>query len=160
MTRPEGAAAGPLQAKGGAVGLALPAGVRLVFFHKQRTSARLRFLLFAWGIAVPHGTGPDAVLQAAPGGAKVVPHPAMIAAECTRHFDLPRGAIGIDGDFRLYGEAGGEPFTLLLAEFLGIDPPFEQAAARGGRFVSLIEARGLESAERQALRIAYAHILS
>ena len=41
--------------------LALPDGIRLVFFHKQRTSARLRFLLFADGLTAPASLAPDAV---------------------------------------------------------------------------------------------------
>ena len=38
----------------------LPAGTRLLFFHKQRTSARLRFLLFAEGLVVPASLAADA----------------------------------------------------------------------------------------------------
>jgi hypothetical protein len=139
----------------------LPEGVRVLFFHKQRTSARLRFLLFASGLAAPAALDPTAVLFDTPAtpSAKVALHPAMVASTCTAHFGLPRGELRIDGEFRLHGEERGRPFTLLLAEFLAIDPPFDHAARVGGRFVAITEARGLGNAEREALRRAYAHIL-
>jgi hypothetical protein len=147
---------------GAAEALSLPEGVRVLFFHKQRTSARLRFLVFASGLLAPESLDPTAVLFAdgAPAtGGKVVVHPAAAAVACAEHFGLARGELRIDGEFRLHGEELGQPFTLLLAEFATIDPPFDHAARVGGRFVAITEARGLGNAEREALRLAYAHIL-
>ena len=69
------------------------------------------------------------------------------------------GALKIDADFRAQGEDRGAPFTLLLAEFTDIDPPFDAAAAAGARFVAITEARDLGHAEREALRLAYSHLL-
>jgi hypothetical protein len=138
----------------------LPAGTRLLFFHKQRTSARLRFLLFADGVIAPAPLAPDAMLSAAPGAEEtVVVHPAVLAAASESFFGLERGDIRIDAAFRLHGQERGEGFSLLLAEFTTIDPPFAAAAAVGGHFVAITEARSLASGEREALRLAYAHVL-
>lgn len=138
----------------------LPAGVRLVFFHKQHTSARLRFLVFGDGLTAPVPLTAGAVLlPEANADQKIVAHPAMLALESGRHFGLDRGALKIDADFRVHGEERGVPFTLLLAEFTDIDPPFNAAVAAGARFVAITEARGLGHAEREALRLAYFHLL-
>jgi hypothetical protein len=157
----DGAAAVLAPGVGAAEALTLPEGVRVLFFHKQRTSARLRFLIFASGLVAPAALDPTAVLldgtPAASG--KVSPHPALVGSLCAEHFGLPRGELRIDGEFRLHGEDRGRSFTLLLAEFLAIDPPFDHAARVGGRFVAITEALGLGHAERKALRMAYAHIL-
>ena len=83
----------------------------------------------------------------------------MLAAASERFFDLARGEVQIDHEFRIRGQDRGELFTLLLAEFTTIDPPFDAAAAVGGRFVAITEARGLGSSEREVLRLAYAHVL-
>lgn len=141
---------------------ALPDGVRVLHFHKQRTSARLRFLLFASGLVAPQTLDPSAILLgdgAAAVQGKVVVHPAAVAAACAEHFGVARDEILVDPEFRLQGESQGCPFTLLLAEFRAIDPPFDQAARVGGRFVAITEARGLGHAEREAMRLAYSHIL-
>ena len=157
----DGTAAGLAPGELATAAPALPEGVRVVFFHKQRTSARLRFLIFASGLAAPAALDPTAVLldEAPAASGKVALHPAMLACACAEHFGLPRGEVRIDGEFRLHGEERGSSFTLLLAEFLAIDPPFDHAARVGGRFVAITEARGLGQAEREALRRAYAHIL-
>jgi hypothetical protein len=138
----------------------LPAGIRLLCFHKQRTSARLRFLLFADGLIAPAALAADATLAPAPGALEtVVVHPAVLAAASESRLGLARGDVRIDPEFRIRGQERAEAFTLLLAEFTAIDPPFEAAAAVGGRFVAITEARGLALSEREVLRLAYAHVL-
>lgn len=159
-TGANGDASGPVVAPIASGAPALPDGVRLVFFHKQRTSARLRFLLFADGLTAPEPLTADAVFLAeADATKKVVLHPAMLSLESARHFGLDRAALKIDADFRVQGEDRGTSFTLLLAEFTDIDPPFEAAATAGARFVAITDARGLGQAEREALRLAYSHLL-
>lgn len=138
----------------------LPAGIRLLFFHKQRTSARLRFVLYPDGLMAPAALAADAALAPPPGAVEtVVVHPAVLAAASECHLGLARGEVRIDPEFRIRGQDRGEAFTLLLAEFTTIDPPFEAAAAVGGRFVAITEARGLALSEREVLRLAYAHVL-
>jgi hypothetical protein len=140
----------------------LPEGLRLLHYHKQRTSARLRFLMFASGLVAPGPLDPTAVLLPGPPWSalgRVIAHPAAVASACAGHFGLSREALCVDAEFRLHGEELGRPFTLLLAEFLTVDPPFDPAARVGGRFVAITEARGLGNAEREALRLAYSHIL-
>lgn len=162
MTLPEAQTSGAPLAQPQSAGRGLPDGLRVLHYHKHRTSARLRFLLFASGLVTPQALDPAAVLlpyAALAGTGKVVVHPAAVAAACAERFGLPRSELRIDAEFRLQGEERGMGFTLLLAEFLAIDPPFAQAAAVGGRFVAITEAHGLGHAEREAMRLAYSHIL-
>lgn len=138
----------------------LPEGIRLVFFHKHRTSARLRFLLFKEGVVVPKPLGPNARLSTAPEpGDNVLAHPASLASAGERYFSLGRGDVLIDPEFRVHGAEDEAPFRLLLAEFTALDPPFDAAEVVSGRFVSITEARGLGRCELEVLRLAYAHVL-
>jgi hypothetical protein len=56
------------------------------------------------------------------------------------------------------GDVEGD-VAILLGAFTAIDPPFAAAAGRGGRFVTLAEARGLPRVELEIMRRAYEHVL-
>jgi hypothetical protein len=105
---------------------------RLILFHKQKTSARTRFLRFA-----------DTVLAGGP-----VP-----AAE--QRMALPAGSLEVVADFQMAVDTAYGPVPVLLAGFTSIDPPFAAAEAIGGRFVAITEARGLPPEELELLRHAY-----
>lgn len=105
---------------------------RLILFHKQKTSARTRFLRFA-----------DTVLASGPA-------PAVEA-----RMALPAGSIELVDDFSHPIETPEGCVPVLLAAFTSIDPPFAAAEAIGGRFVAITEARGLPPVELDLLRKAY-----
>ena len=48
---------------------------------------------------------------------------------------------------------------VLLAAFVGIDPPFAAAERVHGRFIAITESRQLSDVERDLLRRAYEHVL-
>jgi hypothetical protein len=108
------------------------AAPRLILFHKQKTSARTRFLRFA-----------DTVLAFGP-----VP-----AAEV--RMALPAGSLEIVDDFRMDVDTADGTVPVLLAGFTSIDPPFAAAEAIGARFAPITEARGLPPVELELLRHAY-----
>jgi hypothetical protein len=108
------------------------AAPRLILFHKQRSSARTRFLRFA-----------DTVLACGP----------LPAAE--ERMALPSGSLEIVADFQRDVDAGAGTVPVLLAGFTSIDPPFAAAEAIGARFVAITEARGLPPVELELLRHAY-----
>jgi hypothetical protein len=110
----------------------MASGARLILFHKQKTSARTRFLRFA-----------DTVLAFGP-----VP-----AAE--ERMALPVGSLEVVAEFEMDVDTADGTVPVLLAGFTSIDPPFASAEAIGGRFVAITEARGLPSAELELLRHAY-----
>jgi hypothetical protein len=108
------------------------AAPRLILFHKQKTSARTRFLRFA-----------DTVLACGP----------LPAAE--ERLALPVGSLEIVDDFQMDVDTADGAVPVLLAGFTSIDPPFAAAEAIGGRFVAITEARGLPAVELELLRQAY-----
>jgi hypothetical protein len=105
---------------------------RLILFHKQKTSARTRFLRFA-----------DTVLACGP----------LSAAE--DRMALPAGSLEVVADFQRDVDTGDSTVPVVLAGFTSIDPPFAAAEAIGARFVPIIEARGLPPVELELLRHAY-----
>jgi hypothetical protein len=105
---------------------------RLILFHKQKTSARTRFLRFA-----------DTVLACGP-------LPAI-----AERMALPVASFEIVDDFSHDIATPDGTVPVLLAAFTSIDPPFAAAEAIGGRFVAITEARGLPAVELDLLRKAY-----
>lgn len=105
-------------------------------FHKQKTSARTRFLLIA-----------DRLLHAGP-------LPAFEAA-----LGLPSGCLQTDEGFAAITTVSARLVTVQLAEFTTIDPPFAAAEASGGRFIALTDARSFPADHLALLRLAYEHIL-
>lgn len=130
----------------------------LLACHKHATSAMVRFLRLPWGVtlfgALPAGA------RLLDGEPRLAPHPAAWASELARWLSLPACSVSGDGGFRrrLWLPDGSERAVLLL-RFIGIDPPFEAASGRQGRFVTLLEARDLATAELALLRAAYEHLL-
>lgn len=108
------------------------AAPRLILFHKQKTSARTRFLRFA-----------DTVLA-------VGPLPSV-----EERMALPAGSLETVDDFRMHVDTADSAVPVLLAGFTSIAPPFAAAEAIGGRFVAITEARGLPPVELELLRHAY-----
>ena len=70
---------------------------------------------------------------------------------------LPPSALRVDAEpLRTAGDAAA---PIWLVELATIDPPVAAAAVAGGRFVSLLEARLLDEAQRALLGTAYTRIL-
>jgi hypothetical protein len=108
------------------------AAPRLILFHKQKTSARTRFLRFA-----------DTVLSFGP----------LPVAE--ERMALPAGSLEVIADFQMDMETADGTVPVLLAGFTSIDPPFAAAEAIGARFAPITEARGVPPVELELLRHAY-----
>jgi hypothetical protein len=133
---------------------------RLILFHKQRTSARTRFLRFAESLLA---FAPLPALSAvrdedAPRPA-LLPHPAHCLRDAEDTLGLPVGSLRAEAEFYTEVDTPAGPVPVLLAEFTGIDPPFAAAEALGGRFIAITEARGLPPVELELARRAYAVIL-
>lgn len=105
---------------------------RLLCFHKQRTSARTRFLSHGASVLAPTTL------------------PAMAA-----QLGLGMEQLNIVEDFAdaVAGPDGMAP--VLLIEIATLDPPFAAAATMGARFIAITEARGLPPVELELLRHAY-----
>lgn len=135
---------------------------RVILFHKQATSAMTRFLRLDGGALVMGGELPNlsqVVTGATPDDEAVLSHPASIAAEIERWLGLESGDLEVEPDYQERVEIPGKVLRIYLARFKTIDPPFAQARAVGGSFVTLTQTRGAMPVELELLRTAYAHIM-
>ena len=137
----------------------LPADLRLILVHKQKTSGRLRFL------RLPHGTVAftplpplsDLIADAAP--PQVVHHPAVFLKAAEARLGLPAGSLAHEPEFQATVDTPDGAIGLHLASFTTIDPPFDEAAMLGGKFIAITEAAGGMPVEMDLLRYAYEVLL-
>ncbi len=129
------------------------AAPRLILFHKQKTSARTRFLRFADTVLAFGPLAASATLCAETG--VVHPHPAAHLRAAEERLALPAGSLEAVADFDAGVATPDGTVPVLLAGFTSIDPPFAAAAEIGARFASITEARGLPAIELELLRRAY-----
>jgi hypothetical protein len=130
------------------------ADCRLILCHKQKTSARTRFLMFA-GTALAFGPLPASAVTQPVEAAGLRLHPAAQLRAAEQRLGLPAGSLEAVPDYHLEVATGEGPVPVLLAAFTSIDPPFAAAEACGGRFAAITEARGLPAVELALLRKAY-----
>jgi hypothetical protein len=131
----------------------MSAAARLLCFHKQKTSARTRFLCH--GASVLHGAALPADARVRAAAAPVRPHPAPFLLALEQQLGLAAGSLRAEPEFQVEVETADGPVAVLLAEFVAIDPPLAAASAAGARFIALTEARGLPAVELELLRRAY-----
>lgn len=140
----------------------MTAPARLILVHKQRTSARIRFLRFADGIAAPEPFPKLAqVMDIGEQGesAAVVVHPAMLVGQVAKRLGMNAGDIELESEFSAYVDTPEGVSRVYLGQFTSIDPPFEVAEKADANFISITEARDLSSTELELLRRAYACIM-
>lgn len=138
--------------------------VRLIVYHKQSTSARLRFLRFAGPTVCVFGALPRLAAVVDEEDMKrfdpaVVPHPAPLVGRMEKQLALPAGSVELDGDFMARVDVPDGPLTIYLAHFTTIDPPFASAQAQGGEFIDLTQGRDLPPPELELLRRVYSHVM-
>ena len=129
------------------------AAPRLILFHKQKSSARTRFLRFADTVLAFAPLPASATLNAET--SSVRPHPAAHLRAAEERLALPAGSLESVSDFSADVATTDGTVPVLLAGFTSIDPPFAAAEAIGARFVAITEARGLPAVELELLRRAY-----
>jgi hypothetical protein len=125
---------------------------RLILLHKQKTSARTRFLRFA-DTAMAFAPLPASARLVDPGAVR--PHPAAHLRAAEERLGLPADTLEAIADFHGAVDTAEGSLPVLLAAFNTIDPPFAAAEAVGGRFVAITEMRDLPPVELELLRKAY-----
>lgn len=139
---------------------ALPPDLRLILAHKQKTSARVRFLRLPHGVVAFDPLPALSVVEEEGQGDRAVPyHPATGLRAAEQRLGLDSGSLKAEAEFHATVQAPGGPITVLLAALDYVDPPFEAAKASGGRFIAITEARGCAPVELELLRRAYTVIL-
>jgi hypothetical protein len=129
---------------------------RVILYHNQATSARMRFLRFAYGSVFYSEPLPKlAVLMDDDYSSTVVVHPAAVIKQTEQELGLAQGDLEAEAEYQVNVDVAGGPASILLARFTGIDPPFEKAEAIQASFIDLTQARGLPQVELECLRKAY-----
>lgn len=132
---------------------------RLILCHKQKTSARLRFLRFPHGVLAFEPLPPEAVISTEPSHTRVQLHPAAWAHQACERLALPHDAISAEPDFHAEARCGEEVYSILLATFTSIDPPFALAQANSWHFVPITELRQLPPPELTLMGLVYEHLI-
>lgn len=139
------------------------ADTRLVIFHKQATSARLRFLRFEHGLFAfaPLDAGVEMLEDES---ARLTPplvewHPAVLQRMAEGYIGLAPGSLCMEPEFHGLLPTTKGALRLRALALTTIDPPFEAVERIGGRFISITEARSMSALEREALRGIYEHVI-
>ncbi|RTL54333.1 MAG: hypothetical protein EKK46_08285 [Rhodocyclaceae bacterium] len=137
-----------------------PLPPRLILYHKQSTSGRLRYLRLPTGILAfePMPTL-SSLKEEGTASAKVLPHPAACIRAAESHLKLPNGSLEAEAEFYAEIDTPEGVVPVLLGRFTTIDPPFAEAETLGGKFITLTEARGLHPIELDLARRAYELVL-
>ena len=139
------------------------ADMRLVIFHKQATSARLRFLSFSHGLFAFGSVDND--LEVLPDEGIIPPaptlewHPATLQRMAEGYLGLDMGALCMEPEFYGLVHTSKGVLRLRALALQTIDPPFDAAERIGARFISITEARSMNPLEREALRRVYEHVI-
>ena len=129
---------------------------RVILYHKQATSAWLRFLRFANHSVCAFEPLPKlSVLMDEVPERVLVLHPAPIIRDAEQQLGLNPGDLEAEGEYQEMVDVAGGPINILLARFTSIDPPFDLAERLQGRFIDLPDARDLMDTELLLLRKAY-----
>lgn len=136
-----------------------PDNIRLILAHKQSTSARVRFLSFAHGIAAFEPLPPFASFHLATPAPRVLHHPAVYLHAAETRLGLPEGSLKHEPEFVAFVTTQEELIAVYLVFFTSIDPPFAAAEASGARFIAITEARGFSELELELLRHAYSVLI-
>ena len=132
---------------------------RLILIHKQSTSGRLRFLCLSSGVVAFTPLPALSALHEEAYSPKIQFHPTASVREAEVQLGLPEGAIEPVADFQAWVDTPAGDVPVLLAAFVGIDPPFEAAERTRSRFIAITESRQLSEVERNLLRRAYEPVL-
>jgi hypothetical protein len=132
---------------------------RVIFYHKQATSARTRFLKFATESVCGFEPIPMPATLLEQDVSTMVNHPTPILNDAEKRLQLPAGSLKAEGEYRLTVEVPGSKIQIILGEITTMDPPFEEVEKVGATFIDLTQARGLPGIELELLRSAYELVL-
>lgn len=137
----------------------MPLTPRLILIHKQKTSARVRFLRLPEGMLAFSPLPALAALRDEGYAATVSPHPAALLRDAEERLGLPADSIAAEAEFQAWADTPAGDVPVLLAYFTTIDPPFAAAESVGGKFIAMTEARSVSEIERHLLRRVYEHVI-
>ena len=133
---------------------------RLIMYHKQDTSARLRFLKLPYGGVCGFAPLPTlAELMDRADDDNLSMHPAQLVKQAEQTLGLIPGDLEAVGEFHEYVDVPDGPIQVFLARFTTIDPPFIQVRRHHAEFIELPQARNLPQVELGLLRAVYTLVI-
>ncbi len=132
---------------------------RVILYHNQATSARLRFLRFAYHSVFAFEPLPKLAMLLEDNDSAVAVHPAAVMKKVAQQLGITTKDLEAEAEFQARVDVAGGPVTILLARFTSIDPPFAMAKNIQADFIDLTQARDLTQVELELLRKAYELIL-
>ncbi|NVK18810.1 MAG: hypothetical protein HWE30_08955 [Methylocystaceae bacterium] len=136
---------------------------RFVFFHKQPTSARMRFMVFDNGSVLSGPSLPvlnvveeverdyddeDVVAFPDNGLVLILDKIGVAKSDATMAFPDVASVDTADGFVPIHG-----------VKFTEIDPPFDQVAEAGAKFIEMTQARQLSATDMEIIRRIYIHAM-
>ena len=134
---------------------------RLIMYHKQSTSARLRFLKLSYGGVCGFMPLPklSQLLDEKPDSTVEI-HPAAFVKDAEQRLGVSPGSLEAEGEFKAYVDVPDGTVQVFLVRFTSIDPPFDVAKSHDAEFIDLPQARNLPQVELELLRKAYDSVMS
>lgn len=133
---------------------------RFVMYHKQSASARILFFTLNSSIchfnALPTNSK---IVESSIEEERVVEYPENLLPSIKKQFSISSNILKIETKFQAIAKNDDSTITIYLANFTTVDPPREQLAHLGGKFISIIEARSLPSIEVELLGLAYSFLM-
>lgn len=109
---------------------------RVILYHKQATSARTRFLKYAYNSVCAFESIPIPAQQLdGDQPSNMLNHSAAILQQVEQRLSLPAGCLKAEGEYRHNVEVSGKTIQILLACITTIDPPFEEAERANAEFI-------------------------
>ncbi|MCU7939566.1 MAG: hypothetical protein KZQ64_02000 [gamma proteobacterium symbiont of Bathyaustriella thionipta] len=131
---------------------------RVIFYHKQATSARTLFLKFKEdSICAPEPL--PKLSQMVAYHSDSLMHPSSVLSKMEGLLGFKEGTLKAEGEYLQTVEAPGEAIQIILANINTLDPPFDVAKLIDAQFIDLTQARGLPQVELELLRFAYQLVL-
>ena len=132
---------------------------RVIFYHKQATSARTRFLRFANNSVCAFDALPELarVIDDVPETTPL--HQNEVLSSAAQEIGLKPEELVAESEFQQLVEVPGRQIRVVLAAIKTTDPPFELAESIDAKFIDLTQARSLPPVELQLLRSAYEVVL-
>ena len=132
---------------------------RVILFHKQATSARLRFLRFGYGSVCAFESIPALAQVHAGRQENPTMHPAQVVQRLERGLGFAPGSLHAEEGYRYVVEVPHAAIQVLLVAIDSVDPPFAVAQGIDAEFIDLTQARDLPPVELELLRGAYELVL-
>ena len=136
---------------------------RFVFYHKQPTSARMRFMVFDTGSVL---SGPSLPIlnvveevERDYDDEDVVAFPNNGLGAVLDQIGVPKGDAAMAFPDVASVDTADGPVAIHGVKFTEIDPPFDTIEKAGGKFIEMTQARQLSATDMEIIRRIYVHAM-